>query len=480
MLADRDRRLSLVIGLAVGGFGFQQVSMNALLPALQRTFVASTAWSTWIMTGFLLVGAVTTPLIGRLGDQYGRTLVLRVGLVVFALGCVGCACAPSLGVLIACRALCGISGAFLALGMALIGERLSPAKVAGAIAAIAVSLAIGNVFATLLSPVIADTISWRAVFALNTIAPLGALFLTRGVRDPIAAHGRGRLDVVGAALLATAIASVMLALTEANNWGWTSTAILGLLALALVVGGVWAWVELHVEAPMVDLTMLMQRTVLLTNLTIMLAGAGMFAGIVLVARLVAAPRGVPPNQVPLVDYGFGASTVVVGLILFAQMAVAVGTGYALAPVSRRYGWRLPLVGGLAGLVIALTMIGLWHDHIWQIVLALMVFGLASPMSTIGAKLVADDVRPSEHGVTAGLNMVAFYIGGVVGTQGTAALLEGSRIPGTAIPTEQAYTTSYLVLAVIALLGIPLALMVHPRGRARVRGPVPIMESVLNE
>jgi MFS family permease len=469
MGAGRERRVPWAIGLAVAGFGFQQLSMNALLPALQKTFHATTAWSTWLITAFLLVGAVTTPLTGRLSDQFGRSQVLRGGLVVFTIGCLGAAFAPSLGVLIAFRALSGISGAFVALGVALIGERLPPARIAGAVAALAASLAAGNLVAALLAPVIASALSWRWVFLFDALIPLTALALLRGT-DVASAPTRAdsRIDGPGAVLLATAIGSVMLALTEGNHWGWGSAPIVALLMLAVIAGAAFVWVELHVAEPMIQLGALMRRTVLLTNVTTALAGAGVFASLVLVSRFVAAPSSA--------GYGFAASTAVVGLFLAAQMSVAFAAGLSLGPISRRYSWKLPLVVALIGLVVGLVMVGRWHAHPWQVVLAMMVIGLAAPTSTVGAKLVADDVDAADHGVTAGLNMVAYYIGGVLGTQGVAAILDGRQIPGTTIPTAAAYTTSFYVLAAIALIGVPLALMVHPRGREPARSPIPIMEN----
>jgi MFS family permease len=117
------------------------------------------------------------------------------------------------------------------------------------------------------------------------------------------------------------------------------------------------------------------------------------------------------------------------------------------------------------------MLASWHDHPWQVVLALTLGGFSISLSSIGAKLVADDVRPGEQGVVVGLNMVAFYIGGVIGTQGVAAILDGRLVPGTAVPRVSAFTTSFYLLAAVVVLSIPLALLVHPRGRETVREPM---------
>lgn len=439
--------------------------MNVMLPALQRTFHATTAWSTWVVTAFLLVGAVATPLIGSFGDQHGRSRVLRITLVVFALSSLGAASAPSLGLLIAFRALCGVSGAFLALGVALIAEYLPPARGPGAIAAIAGSMAAANVAAVTVSPMLSEAVSWRAVFLANTALALGALALSLRTVPRAASREKRPIDVPGAALLGISIASLMLVFTEANVWGWTSPPILALIAGSCVSGGAWVCVELRVAQPLIDLRMLTRRTVLLTNATIALAGAGVFSSLVLVPRLVAAPEGVPASLLSRVHYGFGASTTEVGLFLLPQMVIAVIASTVLGAIGRRFGgWKIPLVAVVVTLALGLAMLGRWHAHVWQITLAMMLLGLSIMLSSIGAKIVADDVRPSEYGVAAGLNMVAFYIGGVIGTQGVAAILSGRLIPGTSVPTDSAYSLGFYVLAAAVLLSIPLALLVHPRER----------------
>lgn len=465
---NRERSLPLVLGLALCAFAFQQTSVFVLLPALSRSFHATTAWSTWIVTGFLLVGAVATPLIGKLADEYGRGRVLRAAIAVFTLATIGAAATPSLGVLIVFRAVCGVSGVFLAVGVALLGERLPAARVGSGIGGLVAWLAVGNIGAVLLAPQLANAVSWRAVMALDAAPCAAALALSWRMTWPHASRTHPAIDVPGAVLMAIAIASLMLAFTEANVWGWSSAPILGLFGGSLVAGATWVWSELRASHPLVELRVLLRRTVLLTNIAIALAGAAVFTSLVLVARLVAAPRGVPANLVGLVHYGFHASSAGVGLFLFPQFSVAIVVGMMLGPLSRRLGWKAPFVLALAMLAVALIILGRWHAHAWQIVLAMVLAGAAPTLGTVGVKLVADDVSPNEQAVVAGLNTVAYYVGGVVGTQGVAALLGGQLITGTTVPTGSAFATSFYVLAAVVVLSIPLALLVHPRRRASKR------------
>jgi predicted MFS family arabinose efflux permease len=449
------------IVLAIAGFSFQQASMNAMLPELQATFSATTAWSTWVVTAFLLIGAVATPVIGRLGDQFGRLRALRATLLVFALACVGATLAPSIGVLIALRAVCGVSAACLALGVALVAARVPRERATGATATLAVAMTASNIFGVALAPEISVHLSWRWVFAVNALPPLVALALSIRIPSDPSPSTHRRIDVAGALLMVVCIGALMLALTEGDALGWGSAAIIALLLTSVAAAAAWVWAEQRSPEPMIDPRVMVRGVVLVTNTVVLLAGASIFAALVLIARFVAAPRGAPAGTAALVHYGFGASAIGVGMLFLPTMVLATAAASLLGRAARRCGWKWPLVAALGTLTISLVALAAWHSHVWEVVIATTVFGISLSTSTIGAKLVADAVRPAAHAAVAGVNMVAFYIGGVVGTQAVTAMLVARRIPGTPFPTAAAYSSGLLVLAGASLIGLLLALLIQP-------------------
>ena len=135
-----------------------------------------------------------------------------------------------------------------------------------------------------------------------------------------------RIDVPGAALLTGGLVAFLLALTEGESWGWTSGRILGLFGIAAVLLVAWVLVELRVPEPMVDMRMMIRRTVLLTNITALISGFAMFSVFVLVPNFVEMPRGVPEQWAGLVDYGFGASATMAGLYLLPGSIVLLFAG----------------------------------------------------------------------------------------------------------------------------------------------------------
>src|SRR5215208_2055530 len=118
-----------ILALAGLAFSLQQTMIIPALPSLQRDLHTTTAWATWLLTGFLLVAAVATPILGKLGDQYGKERLLVISLAVFFVGCVAAAFAWDIWSLIACRCLQGLGGAVFPLSFAIINDEFPREKV---------------------------------------------------------------------------------------------------------------------------------------------------------------------------------------------------------------------------------------------------------------------------------------------------------------------------------------------------------------
>src|SRR5688500_7210137 len=138
-----------------------------VFPALgtfQREFGSSTAWTTWVLTGFLVSGAVLTPILGRLGDQFGKERMLLVSLGLFLAGCLAAAFAWSIWSLIAFRVFSGAGAALFPLSFAIIKVASPPETVKVAIGLLSAVWGVGGGFGIVLSGLIVDNFDWRLLF----------------------------------------------------------------------------------------------------------------------------------------------------------------------------------------------------------------------------------------------------------------------------------------------------------------------------
>jgi MFS family permease len=466
--SSSERSVVAAVTYTTGLYAFQQMTVIPALPAFERELHASTEWTTWLLTVFLLSSCLATPILGRLGDQFGAKRVLLIVLCLFFVGCVGAAFAGNIWVLIACRAVQGLSGASVPLGLTVVRQNLPPERSGKAVAKISVIIMIATGLGAAVSGAVVAYLSWRYLFVITGAAAIGAIVWLARVVPRSPEHESKRIDVAGASLLGLGLTAVLLALTQAPSWGVTSWRTLALFAAGVAVLVQWVRVERRVTEPMVDVRMLVRRPVLVANaiqfLGLGLAGTAVF---VLVPRIVTTPSQYPPDLARLATYGFGASVAVAGLYLLPLSIGAFASRGLSVRIGDRYGWKLVLALGPLICALSLIFLALFHARPWQILAALLAMGIAHPMmSGTVAKVVVEAVKAEETGVAIGMSVVIRQIGASIGAQAVAAVLSVDTIARTVVPAESAYTLAFSVGAVAALAGAGAALLARSPRRGQ--------------
>ena len=460
-----------ILTLAGTAFALQQTMVIPALPALQHDLHTTTTWVTWVLTIFLLVASVATPVLGKLGDQYGKERLLTITLAIFLTGCIGAAAAWNIWALIGFRAVQGVAGAVFPLSFSIIRDEFPREKVGVAIGLVSAVFGVGGGFGIVLSGLIVDHVSWRWLFIVGSVAIAAAVVLVHRYVPESPIKTPSRVDFLGASLMSVGLISMLLALTEGEHWGWTSGRILGLAIIAVVFLVAWAVAELRVAEPMVDMRMLAHRQVLFTNLTAIIAGFAMFGSFVLVPNFVETPHGLSASVHRLVDYGFDASATKAGLYLLPSSLALLFAGPIAGLIGRKTGSKWPLAIGMVLVGTAAGSLALWNDRPWQILAAMPVLGAGIGFAYAAmATLITEAVRPRETGVATGMNTVMRTVGGVIGGQVGAALLIAHTIPGTnGVPSVTGFTVAFAISAVAAIVGAGVAVFVTPpRPRRRER------------
>jgi EmrB/QacA subfamily drug resistance transporter len=208
----------------------------------------------WIIICYLVVIGGLLLTFGRLSDMIGRPPIWLAGLVVFTAGSAVCGAAPSLGLLIAARALQGVGGAMIfSTSAALTSGAVPPTQRGRALGWGALAIALGASAGPTIGALLTAYASWRWIFYVNVPIGLIAIVATLRLIPPTIAHSGQRFDPWGAGLLAIALASLTLGLSFGQEWGWTSTRVLGILLVGVASLAASAMVELRSTQPIIDM-----------------------------------------------------------------------------------------------------------------------------------------------------------------------------------------------------------------------------------
>jgi EmrB/QacA subfamily drug resistance transporter len=463
-----------ILTIAGTAYALQQTMVIPALPALQRELHTTTTWVTWVLTILLLVASVSTPILGKLGDQHGKERLLVISLVLFFVGCAGAAAAWNIWILIVFRAVQGLGAAVFPLSFGIIRDEFPREKVGVGIGLLSAVFGVGGGFGIVFSGLIVDHLSWRWLFILGAIpVAIAALLVHRFVPEsPIKTPSR--VDFLGASLLSAGLVCLLLALTEGESWGWGSGRVGGLFAGAVVFLAAWVFAELNVPEPMVDMRVFVHRPVLLTNVCALITGFALFGTFVLLPNFVETPRGLSDSTARLVGYGFGASATKAGLYLLPSSLTMLFAGPAAGLIGRRTGFKWPLAAGMLLSGASAASLAVWHDRPWAILAPMPFLGVGVGFAFAAmATLITEAVRPSETGIATGMNTVMRTVGGVIGGEMGAVLLSAYTIDHTGVPAVTGYEAAFSVSAVAAFVGTVVAVFVTaPRLR---RKPLSVAE-----
>jgi EmrB/QacA subfamily drug resistance transporter len=456
--------------LTVAGISFavMQTLVVPALPFFQREFDTSASWVTWIATGFLLSSSVLTPILGKLGDAYGKKRMLVISLAIFGLASLAAAAAWSLASLIVCRVLQGAGAAVFPLSFGIIRDEFPPEKIGLGVGTVSSVFGVGGGVGLVASGVIIEHLTWHWLFLIGAIPVLASTVLLALFVPESPIKHRTRPDYVGGLTLSLALGTLLVAISEGSNWGWTSAGVLGLAAASVVFFTLWTWIEGRVPEPLVDLRTFARREMAATNLTTLVMGFSMFSTFILLPNFVQVPLGLPDALAARLDYGFGASPVEVGLFFIPSSVAMMIAGPLAGALGTRHGNVVPLRIGISFLALALGLLATVHDEPWTIY-AWMVFmgiGLAFSFAALGA-LVIEFSPPGETGVASGMNTIMRTVGAALGSQVAAAIISAHTLPGTDIPVERGFTIAFTISAVGALVALGPTLLLSRRARVAV-------------
>jgi len=419
---DSRARMEILFAVLLGLFlsALDQTIVGTALPTIV-TDLSGNALYVWVVTIYLLTSTITGPIYGKLSDQFGRKLLLMIGITLFLVGSALSGLSQTMEQLIIFRGLQGLgAGALFPISLAVIGDLFSPqerGKYQGLFGAVfGISALIGPALGGFLT----DQISWHWVFFVNLPVGAIALFIIWRLLPAHTESGVTRkIDYLGVFVFTLALVPFLIGLTNRQFHDWTDPWVGGLIMLGLVIGVVFLWVESRAAEPIVPLQLFKIRSYSVSILAAFLASFGFFGAIIFLPRWYQVVNGNSATE-----SGYQLLPLLAGLILSSVLAGQF--------VSRtgRYKWltvgALLVVGVGLLLMTQLTAetspVMLW---IWQFVAGLGI----GPTLAVFTIIVQNSVPWQQLGVATS-NLTFFrQIGGTVG------LALAGAIFGTTLQTE---------------------------------------------
>jgi EmrB/QacA subfamily drug resistance transporter len=391
--------------------------VNVALPTIQRALGGGLAAQQWVVNGYLLTLGSLILVGGSLGDLYGERRVFALGVSGFGAASLACALAPSIGVLVAARALQGVAGALLVPSSLAVIVNTFPAEERGtAIGTWTAWGAIAGVLGPLAGGELLAIASWRWIFVINV--PLAAIcvWLILAAIPAGAARERGgrRVDYPGGLLCALGLGGPVFALIEQPRLGWSSAAVqVPLIAGVALLAAFTVW-ESRAKDPMLPLVLFRRRNFSAGNVETLAMYAGLSILFFFLVLFLQQIGGYTPLK-------SGLATLPVTLVLFFLSR-------RFGALADRYGPRLfmgagPLVG--AGGLLLFQMTGAGADYLSEVLPALLVFSLGLSMTV--APLTAAVLAGSEQeaGIASGVNNAIARVAALLGTAAVGAAIASS-------------------------------------------------------
>jgi EmrB/QacA subfamily drug resistance transporter len=448
-----------VLGLACLFYSLMQSNVPPVLHQIELQLDTSPAAAAWIVTSFMLTSVVAIPILGRLGDMFGKRRLMLWCLVLILAGLVVSSVAGSIEGVIAGRVVQGLGGAVFPLSFGLARDAFPREKVAGAVAMLAGTVGVGGGLGVVISGAIVDHLSVRWLFIVPAIGVAVTLVGAIVFVPESNVRARGRVDVVGAVLVAVGLLALLLGITQGPAWGWSSGRVLGLFASAVVLLVGWVVFEQRSTDPLVDMRMMRERPIWTANLAAFMFGYGMYSTFLLIPFMLQQPGSS--------GYGLGESATRAALYLAPSQALMMLMSPLSGRLAARRGARIPLAMGAACAVVGFSYLAFRHETTVDVLVGAVMMGLGLGLGWPAmANAVVAAVSPEQTGVATGMNTIARTIGGSVGTT-AAATMVAATIGTSGVPGENGFVLGFAVAAGTLAITLLSTLAMPPLGRTRL-------------
>jgi len=474
-----------------------------LLPAIRdiiKDFDISYTTSSWILTAYLISGAVSTPIVGKLSDIYGRKKMVAIILIIYIIGISAGGVSTNISFLLIARVIQGIGISMFPIAFGIIRDQLPKEKLAIGVGVFSSMFAAGSVVGLAVGGSIIQSLGWHATF-LSIIPVAISLWIiinrfihgdnkraevveeqgnlvqadakTKSSRahanlGEVVTHSNGRrsLDVKGAITLAVTIASFLLTLTYIGNSSNSSNIsaypmqiiVVSLALLSMGSLALFIIIERRAASPLIELSLMTHKILLPANLLILIFGITMLMVYQTTPILVRSPQ-------PL---GFGGNAVASATVQLPFMIVILVFAPSSGFIVSRIGNLKPTVAGTIILTVGFFSLFMFHSTEFMVAINLAIVAAGISLIQVGAFNITMEYTPLRFsGVSLGMSVVLVLIGSSIGPAIAAIYMQTHQelakgVGSGSFPSPVAYNLIFLTAALISAISVSIAMILKRR------------------
>lgn len=424
-----------------------------LVPTMSREFDITISSAQWMLTVNLLVGAISTPIMGRLSDGPHKKRLLLVSLAIILAGSILAALATNFTLFLVGRGMQGLTYGIVPVTIAMARRYLPEPRVGGAISSLSVTVATGIGVGYPLTGILAGSFDYQfafwfaAAFVVSAIIVV-ARFVPAGPDDRAPSRA---FDYIGASLISVGLGTMLVAISEGPNWGWGSPLTIGAFGIAVLVLAAWSLAELRTDHPLINLRVLRHGEVLLANLAAIGLGTAMYIGFSIASLIAQAPTET--------GYGIGLPVFWAGFVMLPLSVGSFGANRLVHLLARRIRLATLLPVGAGVMTTSTILLFTAHNELWEILVGMILFGVGIGTTYAAMPgLIARSIAAEELGSAVSFNQVLRTVGGSFGSAISGAVL-AAHLSADAHPSDADISISLAIGSVGCVLVFG-ALLIH--------------------
>lgn len=454
-LAYANRNL-ILFALLAASVMYIEIMLTPSLPSIKLQYGVTTAQVSLILSLYTVFGTAINPIVGKLGDIYGKKRILTYVLISYAVMVTITSFAPNFNVLLISRTFQGIGLGIFPLAFSLVREEFPRPMVPKAQGLLSAMFGAGLALGLPVGAFVANSFGWQANYHIATpFVVILTILIIFTVRESSFRSPGAKVDYIGAGLLGAAVALIVLGLSQGSYWGWTSTAVLGLIGVGFLLFIPLVPYEMRLgEAAVLNFRQLRIRNVMVSNIVGVISGMGMLLAFQSIVFQLEYPK----------PAGYNFDIFTAGVYLLPLAIVMLALAYPLGILITRVGVKPFLIGGsLVGAVGFLLLSTATTSIEIPEYLVVASIGLTMLMVSMQNLLVLS-IKPSEMGLATSMNTVFRNIGQSLGAPIAGSILSTftftvtTKLGSVAFPTAAAYQYTYYIAAASFMAGLVASLL----------------------